>query len=149
MTAHRRQLLEATPTVSASYEALLQPLLSAVLWERLGNVPGLVRLLQAYARRAPALLVVQLVPTLGVFQQLLALKATEHEAFVLLEALVEFVDPGALAPHLVAIFQLIFSRLKFHKSPKLVKSFLIFLALFFGKHDPSEVARQIDAVENR
>lgn len=42
------QLLEVSPAgVSEPYETLLPPLLNAVLWERMGNVPPLVRLLQA------------------------------------------------------------------------------------------------------
>lgn len=141
-------LLEVTPNgVTEPYEALLPPLLSAVLWERSGNVPGLVRLLQAYARRGPDKLAAHIEPTLGVFQQLLASSATDHEAFYLLESLIEHLPPSVTAPYLVTIFQLIFARLKRRKTQKLMRSFLIFLALFVGKHDASAVAQSIESVD--
>mmetsp|Transcript_18950 Transcript_18950/g.32689 ORF Transcript_18950/g.32689 Transcript_18950/m.32689 type:complete len:984 (+) Transcript_18950:46-2997(+) len=142
-------LLESTPNgVTDAYQALLTPLLSAVLWERQGNVPGLVRLLAAYARRGPDSVVANLQPTLGVFQQLLVKKATDHEAFYLLEALVQFLPETALQPHLITIFQLIFQRLQRSKTVKLMKSFTIFLGLFFGKHsNASQLAEQIDSID--
>jgi exportin-2 (importin alpha re-exporter) len=142
-------LLEVTPAgVTAPYASLIAPLLSAVLWERAGNIPPLVRLLQAYARRGPEQLVPHIEPTLGVFQQLLASRATDHDAFYLLESLIEHLPPATTAPYLTTVFQLIFTRLKSTKMHiKLVRQFLIFLALFIGKHDASAVALAIDAVD--
>jgi exportin-2 (importin alpha re-exporter) len=64
-----------------SLAALIAPLLSAVLWERAGNIPPLVRLLQAYARRGPELLVPHIEPTFGVFQQLLASRNAGGSSF--------------------------------------------------------------------
>jgi exportin-2 (importin alpha re-exporter) len=46
------------------------------------------------------------------------------------------------------VFQLIFARLKATKmQAKLVRQFLIFLALFIGKHDATAVALAIDSVD--
>jgi exportin-2 (importin alpha re-exporter) len=142
-------LLEVSPNgVTAPYESLLAPMLSAVLWERAGNIPPLVRLLQAYARRGPAQLAPHIEPTLGVFQQLLSVRSTDHEAFYLLESLIEHLPPATTAPYLTTVFQLIFSRLKATKMHmNLVRQFLIFLALFIGKHDATAVALAIDSVD--
>ena len=56
--------------------ALFPPLLSPVLWERSGNVPALVRLLQAYLQKAHSAIVTgnHLAAILGVFQKLTASK---------------------------------------------------------------------------
>lgn len=49
------QLLEVRPPgtpVPEAYHAIFPPLLTPTFWERSGNVPALVRLLQAYLARA-------------------------------------------------------------------------------------------------
>lgn len=48
-------LLEVNPGgISETYLGLFQPLLQPVLWENSGNIPPLVRLLQAYISKGPA-----------------------------------------------------------------------------------------------
>lgn len=143
------QLLECSPNgVSGAYQELLPPLMTVTLWERNGNVPPLVRLLQCYARIGPNHLLEHLTPTLGIFQLLISKRSTEHEAFLLLEALIEHMPPEATSPHLKTIFQLIFHRLKNSSTKVLVKSFVIFLGLFFGKHDTTAVVQAIDSVDD-
>ena len=49
------QLLELRPPeapVAEAYHTIFPPLLTPTFWERSGNVPALVRLLQAYLARA-------------------------------------------------------------------------------------------------
>ena len=49
------QLIETRPApLPASYMAIFPPLLSPLFWERPGNVPALVRLLQVRRLSAPA-----------------------------------------------------------------------------------------------
>jgi exportin-2 (importin alpha re-exporter) len=75
----RLQLLEIRPLpLPLAYMALFPPLLSPVLWERSGNVPALVRLLQAYLQKAHSAIIQgnHLPAILGVFQKLAASKVT-------------------------------------------------------------------------
>ena len=41
------------PPIPESYQALFPHLLAPVLWERPGNIPPLVRLLQAFIEKVP------------------------------------------------------------------------------------------------
>lgn len=80
---------------SAPYMAIFPHLLNPLLWSRTGNVPALVRLLQAYLKQASKQIVEakQLEPMLGVFQKLIASTVTDHEGFFLLEAVITYADP--------------------------------------------------------
>lgn len=81
--------------ITQPYLTIFPHLLTPMLWSRTGNVPALVRLLQAYLKQAPGQIVEakQLEPVLGVFQKLIASTVTDHEGFFLLEAVIQFVDP--------------------------------------------------------
>lgn len=70
------------------YKDLMAPLLTPTLWESRGNVPALVRLLQAIMARGASHFVEnnQLSAILGIFQKLVASRLTEVHAFELLEA---------------------------------------------------------------
>ena len=85
-------LLEANPSgeVSAYYQALIPPILTAALWESKGNIPALVRLLSAYLPRMSNEIVSEnrVEPILGIFQKLIANKSSEGHAFDLLEAVI-------------------------------------------------------------
>jgi exportin-2 (importin alpha re-exporter) len=85
-------LLEANPSNSLTdhYKGLIQPILMPVLWESKGNAPALVRLLNAILPRGAADIAShnQIEPILGIFQKLVSLKATEVQAFELLEVIV-------------------------------------------------------------
>ena len=85
-------LIESNPSapLPERYQALIGPLLAPVLWESRGNVPALVRLLQAITTRAASVIITQgrLEPILGIFQKLISSKLNEAHAFDLLEAIV-------------------------------------------------------------
>ncbi len=82
-------LLEANPATSLSdyYKSLIPPILLRDLWLSKGNVPALVRLLTTIISRGASEIVAsgQVVPVLGVYQQLVLVKSTEIFAFELLE----------------------------------------------------------------
>eukprot|EP00934_Nitzschia_sp_Nitz4_P009244 Nitzschia sp. Nitz4//scaffold21_size171442//24428//27509//NITZ4_002145-RA/size171442-processed-gene-0.41-mRNA-1//-1//CDS//3329542363//9234//frame0 len=120
-----------------AYTSLFPPLLTASLWEKRGNVPGLVRLLRAYLKRAAPELVESLVPMLGIFQSLNASKATEASAFVLLEALTTYIPEPTIGPHMKTIFNLIMRKLSSAKPnskypPLAISYFALFAGLFGG-----------------
>ncbi|KAG2451269.1 hypothetical protein HYH02_003876 [Chlamydomonas schloesseri] len=144
------QLIELRPApLPQLYLAIFPPLLSPVFWERSGNVPALVRLLQAYLTKAGAEVVAggHLVAVLGVFQKLLSSKAHDHEGFYIVNAIVESLPLPAYAQYLPSIWTLMFQRLTGSKTPKFCRFFVVFLALFICKHGPAAAAEQLDKVQ--
>lgn len=88
------QLLELSPAggVSSAYETIYPPLLEPVLWERTGNIPGLVRLLQAYIHKCPQLVVSNnLERVLLQYQKLLGSRSNDHYGVALAQAVVQYV----------------------------------------------------------
>lgn len=83
--------------IPSSYMALFPHLLQPVLWERSGNIPPLVRLLQAYLERGAntiASAAADKIPgLLGVFQKLIASKLNDHQGFYLLNSIIEHMPP--------------------------------------------------------
>ncbi|CAI5953901.1 unnamed protein product [Closterium sp. NIES-65] len=133
----------------AAYMALFPALISPMLWERAGNVPALVRLLQAYLQKASKEIVGggQVPPVLGVFQKLIASKHSDHQGFFILNTVVEHLDHAALAPFVPTIWNLLFYRLQNSRTPKFVRGLLIFLALFLVKHGVAPVVASVNAVQ--
>ena len=141
------QLIEVyTPPLPDVYTQIFPPLLNPVMWERSGNVPALVRLLQAYLQKQKVT-GEQLQGVLGVFQKLIASKAHDHQGFYILNALVESLPSEALTPYLTNIWSLLCQRLQTSPTPKYTKHFLIFLALFIDKHSVSVVMNSIDSLQ--
>jgi len=144
------QLIELrNPPLPAIYLQIFPPLLSPVFWERSGNVPALVRLMQAYLSKASDEVVKggHLVAVLGVFQKLIASKAHDHEGFHILNAMVESLPLTAYEQYLGTVFTLLFSRLQTSRTHKFVRSFLNFLALFICKHGPPAALAAMDKVQ--
>jgi len=141
-------LESSSVALTPPYLELLQGLTSPTLWEKQGNIPALVRLLQAYLHKGGQQIVSNhLLPILGVFQKLVASKSYDHEGFYILEAIVESIPPSDFSQHMPLIFTLIFTRLSKDKTLKFVKSFLVFLSIFIGKHGPNLVLQFIDTVQ--
>ena len=112
----------AGPELSPAYAALFPPLLHPALWERKGNVPALAKLMRAYLRAAPGFIVQggHLQPLLGVFQKLLASKATEAHAFALLCGVLECVPLDAFTQYLPTVFQLALTRMQTNNAARRV-----------------------------
>lgn len=141
------QLIEVyTPPLPGVYTQIFPPLLNPTMWERSGNVPALVRLLQAYLQKQQVT-GDQLQGVLGVFQKLIASKALDHQGFYILNALVESLPSQALGPYLTNIWSLLCQRLQTSSTPKYTKHFLIFLALFIDKHGVTLVMNSIDSLQ--
>lgn len=143
-------LMEVSPGVlGPQYMGLLRPLLSPTLWERSGNVPALVRLLQSYLKKGTKEIVANqlLEPILGIFQKLIASKTHDHEGFYVLESIVEHMSPSDFASYMKAILTIIFTRLQKDKTLKFIKSFIVFIALFIGKHGAVFVMNQVDSIQ--
>ena len=143
-------LIELRPLpIPQPYMVIFPLLLTPVLWERTGNVPALVRLLQAFIEKAPADVTKddRIMSLLGVFQKLIASKANDHEGFYLLGSLVEFLEAPALAPQLKSVFIILFQRLQSSKTTKYVKGLLVFFSLFAGKYGGSALVETVDSIQ--
>lgn len=134
-----------------SHLGLLPFLLTATPWERQGNIPPMVRLLQAYIAKAPVTVAEnhKLGGLLGVFQKLIASKTNDHEGFYLLNTLVENVDQASLSPHLQQIFILLFQRLSTSKTTKYIKGLLVFLSLYSSKYGAPALVEIVDSLQKK
>lgn len=144
------QLVEGRPApLPPTYLALFPPLLAPLLWERPGNVPALVRLLQAYLGRAlgDVLAGGHLAGVLGVFQRLNASRAHDHEGFYVLNSLVEALPADRWGPHLTTVWGLLLQRLQHSSTPKYARSFAVFFALLVARHGPAQAQAGLDAVQ--
>jgi exportin-2 (importin alpha re-exporter) len=144
------QLLEfRSKGLGQAYESLLPPLLTPVLWERKGNIPALVRLLQAYLEKGSgdSVLQAQLLPILGIFQKLLASRASEANAFDLLATIIERVPKEKLQPRMRDVMQLILMRLQHGKTLKFVRLATHFFALFICLYGAQEYLDQLNVLQ--
>lgn len=142
------QLLEYRPDgLSDAYRALFQPLLAPANWDRKGNCPALVRLLQAYLKQGAAELLPHLQGILGCFQKLLALKSTEGNAFALLESVLVNVPMETLQPYLPQLFQLLMMRLQQNQTGRFCKLLVRFLCMFVVKHGPDGMVQCLEGVQ--
>eukprot|EP00899_Mesostigma_viride_P021200 jgi/Mesvir1/29081/Mv18387-RA.1 len=137
------------PPLPPNFVALLPALVSPMLWERKGNVPALVRLLQAYLRKSSDAIVAggQLSAILGVFQRLIGSKVHDHEGFYILNALIECLPLASMEPFLPTVWSLLCSRLQTSKTVKFVKCWTIFVALYLCKHGPLAVESSLNKVQ--
>uniref|UniRef100_A0A6I8MZ53 Exportin-2 n=1 Tax=Ornithorhynchus anatinus TaxID=9258 RepID=A0A6I8MZ53_ORNAN len=137
--------------IPSSYMALFPHLLQPVLWERTGNIPPLVRLLQAYLERGSntiASVAADKIPgLLGVFQKLIASKANDHQGFYLLNSIVEHMPPESVDQYKKQIFILLFQRLQNSKTTKFIKSFLVFINLYCVKYGALALQEIFDSIQ--
>ena len=134
-----------------AYMGIFPALLAPALWDRQANVVALVRLLEAYLRKAPAEIAAgaenRLTGVLGVFQKLVASRAQDHQGFFILNAFAECLPLAAWKTHLPAVWGVLFSRLQTSKTPKFTKCLVVFTCLLAAKHGPACVEETMAAVQ--
>ena len=131
------------------YLGLFSCLLNPVLWERQGNIPALVRLLQAYIMKSPMKIATvenSVNGVLGVFQKLIASKSNDHQGFYLLQSFIEFMPKDLIDRYMRQIYILLFQRLQKSKTTKFVKGFIVFCCLCLSK-SPDTVVQLIDSIQ--
>lgn len=137
-----------TNTVPDTYMQLFPHLLTPSLWERPGNIPPLVRLLQSYISKGAKQIEPQkLNGLLGIFQKLIASKVNDHEGFHLLNSLVENMAPDILQSYVKQIFVLIFQRLQSSKTTKYIKSLLVFFCAYAIKYGAVSLIETVDSIQ--
>ncbi|CAO1631615.1 unnamed protein product [Parajaminaea phylloscopi] len=127
------QLLELHPAgkgLPESYQSLLPSLLTPALWQSRGNVPALVRLMQAYLTKAAGSMVAnnQIPAVLGIYQQLIASRINDEFGFELMQTIFETVDEAALQPFKQAVMTLMLTRLQSSRTEKFSRGFVSFVA---------------------
>ena len=116
-------LLECRPDVSDHYRAIYPSLYTPSLYDNLGNIPALTRLLCAYIAKPSLKLTADSVQQpLGIFQKLLSNKRQHLYALDLLCALTDSLRANELEPYWPTLYQLLFT--KFQSKPG---------TLFYGK----------------
>lgn len=124
-------LLEANPsgTLSTMYQGLLPPILNLDMYNTRGNVPALVRLLNAMIPRAANQIAQnnqQTEQILVIFQKLVSGKANESYAFDLIDTVVSNFPVAALQPYFTTILQLMLTRLSNSKTENFALRFVRF-----------------------
>lgn len=136
-------------SVPNSYMALYPHLLIPILWERPGNIPALVRLLQAFIEHGKDNVVAgeKLTGLLGIFQKLMASKSNDHEGFYLMSSIVQHISPELLDHYMKQVFLVLFQRLTSSKTTKYVKGLLVFFSLFAWLRGVPALIQIIDSIQ--
>lgn len=137
--------------VPEHYMSLFPCLLVPVLWERVGNIPALSRLLQAYLAKGAQQIVAagKLNAVLGVFQKLMASKTNDHEGFYILHRMIENIPLETLNEYLKSIFLVLFHRLQHTKTTKFIKCLVVFFFLFSYKYSPQALISLVDSIQTK
>lgn len=124
------ELRDAGQGLPQSYQNLLPSLLTPALWQSRGNVPALVRLMQAYLIKAAASMVAnnQIPAVLGIYQQLIASRINDEFGFELMQTVFETVEEAALQPFKQAVMTLMLTRLQNSRTDKFSRGFVSFVA---------------------
>ncbi|KAG0070621.1 importin-alpha export receptor, partial [Linnemannia elongata] len=114
--------------LAPSYQALFLPLVQPTLWQQQGNIPALVKLLQAYLQKGWPWIVAnnQLEPLLGVCQKLVSSKINDHHSFELLQTMILNVPMSTLGNYMKHVLVMLLTRLQTHKTDKFRKGFINF-----------------------
>lgn len=135
-------------TVPETYMALFPHLLAPILWERPGNIPPLVRLIQGFIEQGSNQIEAEkLNGLLGIFQKLIASKTHDHEGFYILNSIIECMPQSLVSQYTRQIFILLFQRLQSSKTTKYIKSLLIFFSLYAIKYGATTLIETIDGIQ--
>ncbi|CAH9089378.1 unnamed protein product [Cuscuta epithymum] len=144
------QLVELNkPPIPQLYMQIFEVLLSPESWKKTANVPALVRLLQAFLRKAPSELNQQgrLSNVLGIFNTLIISPSTDEQGFYVLNTVIENLGFDVVSPYVGHIWAALFKRLQEKRTVKFVKNLVIFMSLFLVKHGSQNLAASIDAIQ--
>ncbi|ESQ39297.1 hypothetical protein EUTSA_v10001293mg [Eutrema salsugineum] len=144
------QLVELNrPPLTPNYMQIFLLLLSPESWKRSGNVPALVRLLQAFLQKAPHEVTQEnrLSQVLGIFEKLVSSPSTDEQGFYILNTIIEYLDYSVIAPYMTGVWSALFTRLQNKKTVKFQKSLVVFMSLFLVKHGPAYLVDTMNTVQ--
>ncbi|KAL7121590.1 hypothetical protein ACP275_02G191000 [Erythranthe tilingii] len=133
----------------ANYMEIFAILLLPESWKKSANVPALVRLLQAFLRKAPNELNQQgrLSSILGIFNTLVSSPSTDEQGFYVLNTVIENLGYDVVSPYISHIWVALFKRLQSNRTVKFIKSLVIFMSLFLAKHGPQNLVASVNTVQ--
>ncbi|KAI9907456.1 hypothetical protein PsorP6_004090 [Peronosclerospora sorghi] len=146
------QMLELRPSgVSDAYKSMFPVLLNPALWERVSNVPAVVKLIEAYMRKAPTDVASSVQGILGVFQKLISSRSTEAHAFSLLRGLFAFMPRESYASFLNEIVKILMIRLQTRLAGRnasgYTKDLIYTVSVLIGKLEPSTFLGTLEALQ--
>ncbi|KAK4339410.1 hypothetical protein RND71_040872 [Anisodus tanguticus] len=144
------QLVELNrPPVPQHYMQIFEILLLPESWKKSANVPALVRLLQAFLRKAPHELNQQgrLSNVLGIFNTLISSPSTDDQGFYVLNTVIENLGYDVISPFMGHIWVSLFNRLQQGRTVKFLKNLVIFMSLFLVKHGLHNLVVSMNAVQ--
>ncbi|EEY65961.1 exportin-2-like protein [Phytophthora infestans T30-4] len=146
------QMLELRPSgVSDAYKSMFPVLLNPTLWERVSNVPAIVKLIEAYMRKAPNDVAQSVQGILGVFQKLISSRSTEANAFSLLRALFAFMPREAYGSFLNEIIKILMIRLQTRmagrNSEGYTKELVYTVSVLIGKLGPDTFLASLESLQ--
>lgn len=146
-------ILRAQPVggVSEGFVKLFQELLAPALWEKPANTRPLTELMHTYIEKMSQTIISQnkLIPLLGIFQKLIASKATDHEALALLQTMMIHMPANELDSRIKDVFMLIFQRLTGSKTTKFVKHTLVCFSLYAYLRGPDLLASAVNQLQDK
>ncbi|EAL61540.1 hypothetical protein DDB_G0291838 [Dictyostelium discoideum AX4] len=134
------------------YLDLFRPILPIIFndmtWARDADYPALVRLLQAFIKKEGSSIAPHLSAILGITEKLIMRVTHDHEAFLILETVVETLDIQFLEKYLGGIFSMILTRITKKKTLKVVRCFTIFFSIFMIKYGVVKTAQTVRAIKD-
>jgi exportin-2 (importin alpha re-exporter) len=131
------------------YSDVIPPLLVPSMWDRRGYVRGMVLYLESYIKKDSSAVVRdgRLEPILGVFNKLVASKATDHLGIQLLCTILETYDAATMATYMNAIVRVLVTRLHAAKTPKYVQNLLYCLSLIVIRFGVETLVKSLDVLQ--
>lgn len=146
-------ILDAQPvgSISEKFTELFHQLLKPVQWERAANIRPQTEMLHTYIEKIGQYIISQdkLNPLLGLFQKLLASKATDHEALSLLQSMMIYLPPQDLDARIQGPFLLIFQRLTSSKTAKFVMHVLVSFSLYAYLRGADVLAGAVNQLQDK
>lgn len=142
---------QAVGSISERFIKLFQELLSPALWEKPANIRPLSELMHTYIEKIGQIIISQnkLDPLLGIFQKLIASKATDHEALALLQTMIIHLPASELDARIREIFMLIFQRLTGSKTTKFVRHVLVCFSLYAFLRGAEVLASAVNQLQDK
>ncbi|CEG43415.1 exportin-2-like protein [Plasmopara halstedii] len=146
------QMLELRPSgVSDAYKSMFPVLLNPALWERVSNVPAIVKLIEAYMRKVPTDVAQSVQGILGVFQKLISSRTTEANAFSLLRGLFAYMPKEAYASYLNEIVKILMIRLQTRMAGRnslgYVKELIYTVSVLIGILGPDALLTSLESLQ--
>lgn len=143
------QLLEFNTEITSPFQSIFVNLLTPSLYENLGNIPALTRLLTAYLAKSQNNTTIQskYEQILGIFQTLLTRKSTDIYALQLLNGFIHYVSSTTIQQYLPAIMRLLFTKLQ-KSNPPFARSCIGTLSLLITQHGFDILIQSIESIQS-